>query len=110
MATSSTSNNNKKPIANPLELLRDAGDAAEIAMQLFGRMPRREQKFSGEIVPGQSLEMKKVYSGQASNEEKLRRMIALERRMRQEDQMLVERRTQELRIQIKAIHEEVQKA
>lgn len=120
MATSSASNNNKKPIANPLELLRDAGDGvkndllqpmpAEIMRQLFGKMPRREQKFSGEIAPGHALEMKKVYSGQASNEEKLRRMISLERRMRQEDQVLVERRTQELRIQIRAIHEEVQKA
>lgn len=117
---SSGSASNKKPIANPLELLREAGDAAkrdllapmpeEIARQLFGRMPRREQKFSGEILPGHAMEMKKVFSGQAGNENKLRKMISLERRLRQEDQILVERRTNELRIQIHAIHEEVQKA
>jgi len=37
-------------------------------------------------------------------------MYLLEKRLRQEDQRLVERRTGELRLQIQAIHEEIQKA
>lgn len=115
-----TQNNKKTPIANPLELLRDAGDGikkdllspmpSEIARQIFGRAPRADRKFSGEILPGEAVEMREVYSGKASADERLQKMYLLERRLRQEDQVLVERRTNELRVQIKAIHEEVIKA
>lgn len=118
MSTASTSNN-KKPIANPLEIVRDAGDAVkketalyqqEALRQIFGRMPKREQKYSGEILPGKVLETRKIFSGEADREVRLQKMFSLERRLRQEDQLLVERRTNELRLQIKAIHEEVEKA
>jgi len=111
---------NKKPIANPLELLRDAGDGLkkdlikpmpeEIMRQLFGRAPVPQRKVSGEIMPGEALEMRKVISGKSSEAEKFQKMHLLEKRLRQEDQILVERRTGELRIQIKAIHEEILKA
>lgn len=112
--------NTKKPFANPLELLRDAGEQAkhdlvepmpaEIARQIFGRAPSLNRRFSGEIMPGESVEMKRVYTGEASEEEKLKKMYVMERRLRQEDEVLVERRINELRLQIKAIHEEVEKA
>lgn len=115
-----TQNNRKLPVANPLELLRDVGDGVkkdllspmpgEVARQIFGRAPRVDRKYSGEILPGEAVEMNEVYSGRASQEEKLKKMYLLERRLRQEDQALVERRTSELRVQIKAIHEEVLKA
>jgi hypothetical protein len=114
---------NKKPFANPLELLRDMSRTTadsvksdlltpmpeEIARQIFGRMPRREKKYSGEIMPGEVIEMKEVYSGKAEENEKLKKTVYLERRLRQEDHVLVERKTQELRLQIKAIHDEVEK-
>lgn len=119
MTNQKPANNNKKPIVNPLELLRDAGAQAkhdllepmpaEIARQIFGRIPSANKHFSGEIMPGESVELKRVYNGQASEEEKLKKMYSMERNLRQEDQILVERRTNELRLQIKAIHEEVQK-
>ena len=115
-----TSGNKKVPVANPLELLRDTGDGlkkdllqpmpAEVMRQIFGKSPSIIRKFSGEILPGQAVEMNEVYSGEATENEKLQKMYFLEKRLRQEDQMLVERRTNELRVQIKAIHEEVQKA
>lgn len=119
-SNSGKSSSNKKPIANPLELLRDTANTAktdliqpmpeEIMKQLFGRMPRRpEKKYTGEIMPGEALEMKEVYSGKAAENDNLRKAVHLERRLRQEDQILVERRTGELRVQIQAIHEEVQK-
>lgn len=113
----------KKPFANPLELLREAGQNApkavkrelidpfpdEILRQILGRAPKMERKFSGEILPGSTMEMKKVVTGEAQENEKLRKMVYLERKMREENTILVERRTAELRLQIKAIHEEVEK-
>ena len=113
-----TNKSSKKPIANPLELLRDTGDAVkremqpfseEIARQIFGRMPMPKRKYSGEIMPGGAVDMKEVYSGKAEENEKLRKVVYLERKMREEDHVLVERRTNELRLQIRAIHEEVEK-
>lgn len=113
-------NNRKSSVANPLELLRDTQDSLkrdllrpmpeEIMKQIFGRAPSLNKRFSGEIMPGETVEMKGVYSGKASENEKLQKMYFLEKRLRQEDQALVERRSAELRLQIKAIHEEVQKA
>ena len=115
-----SANNKKTPMANPLELLRDSGNElkkdlvspmpAEIVRQIFGRTPSLSRKFSGEILPGQAVELKEVYSGKASEKERVEKMYFLEKRLHQEDQILVERRTEELRVQIKAIHEEVQKA
>lgn len=120
MSSNSTSNNSKKPVANPLELLRDTTNAVkkdllqpmpeEIARQIFGRAPRPiNRKYSGEILPGEAMEMSDVYTGKASENEKLHRMVSMERKLREEDRILVERRTNELRVQIQAIHEEIEK-
>jgi hypothetical protein len=83
---------------------------AEIARQIFGRAPSLNRRFSGEILPGEAVEMREVYSGKAAESQKTQKMYYLEKRLRQEDQALVERRVGELRVQIKAIHEEVEKA
>lgn len=110
--------NRKKHIANPLEFLREAGQESantlkrevldpfsdEFTAQILGR---REKHFSGEIMPGEAVEMKEIYSGKAEKQEALQKQAFLERRLRQEDQILIERRTNELRVQISAIHEEV---
>lgn len=120
MVSMNNKQNKKTPVANPLELLRDTRDGlkkdllqpmpSEIARQIFGRVPSLNRRFSGEILPGSALELNRVYSGEAEDDQKLQKMYFLEKRLRQEDQALVERRTAELRLQIKAIHEEVQKA
>ena len=116
----SNSSNTKKPFSSPQELLREASREsvntlkkelvdpfpAEIARQLFAR---REKSFSGEIMPGEAVEMREVYSGKAQKDQLLQKQLILERRLRHEDQVLIERRTNELRIQVKAIHEEVVK-
>lgn len=117
---SSFTSTKKKPVANPLELLRDAGDGikkdllqpmpSEIAQQLFGKGALQNRKFSGEITPGKPLETRKIFSGEASSEEKSQKLLVVERRLHQEDRLLVERRTAELRLEIRAIHEEIQKA
>lgn len=115
-----TQKNQKKPFANPLELLREAGQQAkhdlfeplpaDIAKQILGFAPSINKKFSGEIMPGGTVDLKREYSGEASEDQKLQKMYLLEQRMRREDEALVARRTAELRIQIKAIHDEIEKA
>ncbi len=111
------SSNNKKPKVNPLEVLREGGNYAkntlseqiimpggrDILDQIFGQ----KQTYSGEIMPGETLEMKDLYSGKRQAEENTRLQIQTERRLRQEDSVYVEKRVRELRIQIQAIHEEV---
>ncbi len=74
------------------------------ASQLFNRFPR---SISGEINPGEELQIRDVYSGRRADEEKLRKQLALERRIRQEEQSLVERKSNELRIKLHAIMEEI---
>ena len=114
-----TKSSSKKPVANPLELLRDTRDTIqkdliqpmpeEILRQIFGREPKRNKKFSGEIMPGQAVEMRDVYAGKARESENLQKMVYLERKMREQDRVMVERRTNELRVQIQAIHQEIEK-
>jgi hypothetical protein len=116
---SAKTNSNKPPAANPLELLRDTGDTLkkdliqplpeEILKQIFGKTPSREKKFSGEIMPGQAVEMRDVYAGKSKDQENLSKMVHMEKRLREQDRVFVERRTQELRVQIQAIHEEIEK-
>jgi len=119
MANSGSNSSNKKGKVNPLELLRDGGGHAantikeqvitptsrDILDQIFGR----KQNFSGEIMPGESLEMKDVYSGKRHEEENTRIQVQTERRLRQEESVYMQKRMGELRVQIQAIHEEVVK-
>lgn len=72
--------------------------------QLFGPPP---DNFKGDIGPGQDLWMNDVYSGKREEEEKLKGQLALERRLREEERNLVERKSSELRYQLKALMQEV---
>ncbi|RJR30391.1 hypothetical protein C4564_00215 [Candidatus Microgenomates bacterium] len=115
-------NNNKKPLfsSNPLEMLKEgAREVAEtfhdelidpiskdIVNQIFGRT---EKNYSGEIMPGEAIDMKDIYSGDHESEKNAQIQLHLERTLRDEERILIERRTNELRIQIQAIHEEVVK-
>jgi len=113
-------NNNPKkttPKINPLELFRESGQNAanifndEVIKPMIGdfreQLFYQRKKYSGEIKPGKALEMDDVYSGDATRKESSEKQLILERRMREEDRVFAERKTNELRIQIQAIHEEV---
>jgi len=112
-------NNKKSTVVSPLELLGNVSSGIkkyllrpipyEALKQIFGNAKTVERKFSGEILPGSAVEMDDVFSGRAAHEENLQKSLLLERSQRMEEQTLVERRTNELRIQIQAIHEETQK-
>ncbi len=94
--------------ANVLESLK--GDllgptSEEFFNQLFG--PKQEKKYSGDITPGESLEINDVYNGQAEENRKLKGQLGLERRLAQEEKARIEKKSNELRLQLHAIMQEV---
>ena len=120
-------NTNKKQVtqANPLEQLRKAGSVAREAGsivakdmhqefgaisrdfmgQMFGsKLPR---KFSGEIEQGGDLRMNEVLSGQRERMAFERKRIAFERRLIREERVSVEKKTNELKIQLRVLQREI---
>lgn len=103
--------------ANTLESIKDIGTSTLSSLkkdvlrpetfmdQIFG--PRAPQKFSGEISAGESLEISEVLSGQHEENQKLRRQITLERKLRIDEEAHVEKKVNQLKIQLHAILEEV---
>lgn len=117
-----TKSDNKKqkaqPQPNPLETLRDIGssaaqqmrqEAAKIPTNFMEQLGVRPygKNFSGELEPGESLEINDVFSGQHEELKKLRQQTALERRLLEEERIQVEKKTNELRIHLTAIREEI---
>lgn len=105
----------KQPRAkSPLEILREigletaSGIKKDLEKQILGRQEKIEQKnFSGEIMPGEALEIKEVYTGKRESEEFYYKKTLMLKELREQDKVLVEKRTNELRVKIKAIHEEI---
>lgn len=105
---------------NVLESLKDVGSSAqnsikedllkgtseEFFKQLFGA--KREENYSGEIFPGESLEFNDVYSGKREENEKLKKQITFERNLSYEEKNQNERKINELRVQLQALMHEVQ--
>lgn len=81
------------------------GVSEEFINQLLGRKP--EKKYSGDITPGESLEFEDVFSGRREQTMKLEKQLALERKLREEERVRSERKGNELKLQLKAIIEEV---
>jgi hypothetical protein len=102
---------------NVIESLKDIGSGAfdgltsdvirpkDFMDQLFG--PQRFKKYSGEINPGEALEINEVYSGKRDEKLKLQKQIALERKLREEESLRFEKKSNELRIQLHALIEEI---
>lgn len=105
--------------ANVLEQLKDIGASTGKQMkeeflhkapsdfmdQIFG--PRAGKNYSGEIMAGEALELKEVYTGQYQEKVKLQKQLTLERKLRREGEVRVEKRANELKIQLKVLMEEV---
>jgi hypothetical protein len=81
------------------------GVSEEFINQLLGRKP--EKKYSGDIIPGESLEFEDVFSGRREQTMKLEKQLALERKLREEERVKSERKGNKLRMQLQAIIEEV---
>jgi hypothetical protein len=107
--------------ANTLETLKDLGSGvtksvkedllAPMSKDFFNQLfkSRMSQKsYNGEIRPGEEVKMNSVLSGQREKEEKLRAQVSMERRLREEDQAVFMQKSQELKVQLQAIMQEVQ--
>lgn len=93
--------------ASVLEALKDIGAGAknDIFDQFLG--PRPQEKRSGDITAGESLNFNEVLSGKYEENKKLRLQITLERKLREEEKVRVERKSNELRVQLQALTQEV---
>jgi len=104
---------------NVLESLKDIGSGAAGSLksdlfergskdfldQIFGNRPNK--KYSGDISVGESLEISEVISGEHEEKKKLEGQLFLERQLRQEEKILVEKKGNELKLQLHAITQEV---
>lgn len=104
---------------NVLESLKDLGGATgdqigdllkdtsqDFFKELMG-IPATQPKRSGEIAPGQSLEMSEVMSGKEKENEKLRAQISLERQLSASEQRLSQEKTDQLKVQLQTLTSEV---
>lgn len=73
--------------------------------QIFG--VSRDQKISGQIDAGEQLQMRDVYSGKREIVENQKKQFAFERRLHEEEIFRIQRKSNELRIQLKVLMEEV---
>lgn len=103
---------------NALEMLREANDVGTktIKQELISPISRNFAKqlfgldnFTAETEPGGTIEMKDVFSGKHEGAEKTRKAVRLERQLLEEERVYVENRTNELKLQIQAIHTEILK-
>jgi len=104
--------------ANVLESLKDIGSGStrsltndllkETSRNFFEQLIGvREQKYSGEITPGETVELNEVFTGTLEQKKKARAQIAIERNLFQEEKLRTEKRTNELRLQLHALMQEV---
>lgn len=106
---------------NVLESLKDLGASSvnqtgdllkstseDFLKELMG-LPIAQPKRSGEMAPGESLNMNEVISGKEEENKKLRSQITLERNLSTDEKMVSERKMQELRVQLQAITIEIGK-
>ena len=110
---------NKARHTSILESLKDIGSSSakslkkdvvgatsqEFINQLFGR--KYEKRRSGDISPGESLEFDEILSGRHEETLKLRKQIALERRLSEEEKRRIEEKSNELKLQLNAIMQEM---
>jgi hypothetical protein len=94
--------------ANVLESLKDIGSDASknLLNQVLGRFPF-EQKYSGEINPGETLEFKDLMSGKHEENIKLQRQLFLERKLTEEEKIHSAQKSNELKVQLQALMQEV---
>lgn len=121
MSDSKKKNQAKITRQNVLESLKDLGASSvnqtgdllkstseDFFKELMG-LEIREPKRSGDINPGESLDMKEAMSGTAEENRKLKAQISMERRLSADEKVLGEQKMQELRVQLQSITIEIGK-
>jgi hypothetical protein len=112
---------NQRTKQNVLETLKDLGsdsvsqtkdllkDTSEDFFRELMGMPGRAPKRSGELSAGDSMSMEDVINGKEEENKKLRGQIRLERNLADAEKRLSEQKSNELKVQLQAIIQEVQK-
>lgn len=112
---------NKVKHTNVLESLKDVGTDTQKAIrkdllegaskdmlrQILGE--KRPQKATGEMKPGESIEFDDLVSGKHEEKQKEARRSRLENRLLDEEKRRVEKKSNELKIQLHALQQEVVK-
>lgn len=119
MATTTDKNKKFVKLPNPLEALKDIGRSttnqmrqevsklpSDIMEQILGVRPQ-PRSFSGEIAAGETLEIREVLSGKHEELIKSRRQSEFLLRLEREEKGILEKKTNELRMQLSAIQEEI---
>lgn len=83
-----------------------AGMPSEIMRQILG-LERNRTRISGELELGQTLEISKALEEGKKENKDLRLQIQLERELRQEEQVLINKKSQEIKVELSALVEEV---
>ena len=84
------------------------GTSEDFFKQMFSSSQEPAKKtFSQDFAPGESLEFKNMFSGKSAEESKLKNQLVFERRLAQEERSLVEKRSNELRLQLQALMQEI---
>lgn len=81
----------------------------EFFRQLLGQQKLQQEKRSGEVPMGETLQVNDVMSGQAEKNKKLEEQIFFERRLYSEEKQITQNRLQELRVRLQAIQAEASK-
>ena len=91
-----------KTFAN--DVLKESG--AEFMRQLLGL--RARTKASGELERGQSFEPAKALTGEFQKEQKAHKQVRFERRLLEEEKAAIEKKNNQLKLQLHAITQEIQ--
>lgn len=107
------------PADNFIESIRDIGSSTanslkhdflqgipeDILKQMFGE--KLNVKASGEIQPGHSINIESVLLAERKENKTLKLQLAQEKRLREEEKTLIEKKSQELKIELGALTQEV---
>jgi len=116
-STKSQTPKKERSVQNILETLKDIGASSADALtkdilrpedfleQIIG-FPQKDN-FSGDIAPGEQVEMEDVFSGKRDEDEATKSQLNLERQLLNQERAMIEKKTNELKIQLQAIMEEV---
>ncbi len=111
--------NSGQKATNIVEAFKDLGTSAATSLkqdllakvpndfmdQLFG--PQTPGNYSGELYPGSQVEFNNKSREKNAEENKLKIQLSFERRLLQEEKLLIQQKTNELKMQLKVLTDEV---
>jgi len=77
----------------------------EFLKEMFG-VPEKKQ-YSGDITPGESLDLTELLSGKSEENERLKGQIRIERSLHEEEKLFVQEKSDQLKVQLHALMQEV---